>query len=418
MKAQRCFLLALCLSLLPRPVAADDYPQWRGPDRNGVSKETGLLKEWPKEGPKLLWESKEVGGGYSTPAVVGDRVYLMGDKDNEEFVLALSAEDGKKIWSTPVGKVGKNGPGPQYPGTRSTPTVDGDFLFALGSDGDLVCLEKAKGKLVWKKNYKTDFNGVPGAWAYSESPLVDGDVLVCTPGGTKAALVALNKKTGDVIWQTANPVGDEAAYASPTVAEVGKVKQYVQFLQKALVGVDAKTGKLLWRFDKTWGKTPANIPTPVFHDGLVYSATTYGGGGLAKLTADGDKISATEVYLSKDLPNALGGVVLVGDYLYGTSSKGLKCVEFATGTIKWENASVGIGAVCYADGRLYVRAEKGDVALVEATPDGYKEHGRFKQPDRSNKPAWPYPVVANGRFYLRDRDVLLCYDVKGTKAGK
>jgi outer membrane protein assembly factor BamB len=414
MNPRRWLLACACLALA---ALAADWPQWRGPDRTGISKETGLLPEWAKGGPKLLWESRDVEGGYSTPSVVGDRLYLIGDKGGEESVLALNVADGKKVWSTPVGKVGPNKQMP-YPGARSTPTIDGDLIFALGSDGDLVCLEKANGSLRWKKNLKKDFDGAPGNWAYSESPLIDGDVLVCTPGGKTATMLALNKKTGAVIWKSAIPGGDEAAYASPIGVETGGIKQYVNFLQKGLVGVEAKTGKFLWRFDKTVGGSPANIPTPVYKDGLVYSATGFGGGGAARLKAENGTVTATEAYVARDLPNAIGGVVLVGDHLYGTNARELLCVEFATGKVKWRDKSIGTASLCYADGRLYLHGENGDVALVEATPDGYREKGRFTPPQqpkhtRAMEKAWAYPVVANGRLYFRDLGILWCYEVKG-----
>jgi outer membrane protein assembly factor BamB len=413
MQTPRLTLLAAGLALA---AVAADWPQWRGPDRTGVSRETGLLKEWPKTGPKLLWKAADVGDGYSTPAVVGGRVYLLSNRGDDESALALNAEDGKTVWSTRVGKVGENR-GPQYPGARSTPTVDGDVLYALGSDGDLVCLETAGGKVRWRKNLQSDFGGVPGNWAYSESPLVDGKVLVCTPGGAKATLVALDKTNGNVIWQCPAPGGDPAAYASAIVAEVGPVKQYVQFLAKGVVGVDARTGKFLWRYDKTIDPA-ANIPTPVFRDGFVFSSTGRNQGSLARLTADKDGVTVTPVYFSKAMNNGLGGVVLVGDYLYGTNTQQLLCLDFKTGDVKWRDRSVGPGSVCYADGHLYVRGQGGEAALVEATPTGYKEKGRFAQPERSSKPAWPYPVVANGRLYLRDQGVLFCYDVKDPGAGR
>jgi outer membrane protein assembly factor BamB len=393
-----------------------DWPQWRGPDRTGVSAETGLLKEWPKEGPKLLWKATDLGGGYSTPSVSNGRIYLMGNRSNEEYLLALDARDGKQVWSIKVGAVGPNRISP-WPGTRSTPTVDGELVYALGSDGDLVCAETADGKVRWRKHLKKDFNGVTGAWAYAESPLLDGDALICTPGGARAALVALNKKSGDVLWKAEVPGGGEAGYASAVVAEVGGVKQYLQFLGGGVVGVDAKTGKSLW-FHKLVGNM--NIMTPVFHDSCVFVAS--GGNGpqrdaLLQLSADGPNVTATPVYVGKELSNHHGGVVQIGDYLYGTNSAGqLVCLEFKTGKVKWQNRSVGKGSVTAADGHLYVRSESGPIALVEATPEGYREKGRFTPPDRQQsreqRYAWPHPVLAGGRLYLRDGNILLCYDVK------
>jgi outer membrane protein assembly factor BamB len=415
-------VLAACLLTVRAP--ADDWPQWRGPERTGVSKEKGLLKEWPKDGPKLLWENKDLGRGYSTPAVVGDRIYLMTNTKDEESAVALNVKDGKPVWSTPVGKVGKN-EGFPYPGTRSTPTVDGNRLYVLGSDGDLACLERDKGKVVWAKSLKKDFGGRPGDWAYSESVLIDGDALVCTPGGKEATMAALNKKDGSVIWKCSvpkdNAKDNAAAYASPIIARVGKVKQYVQFIGSGMIGVDAKTGKLLWQYDKTRDPN-ANIPTPVFHDDCVFTSTSRNGSGLNRLKADGDTVTSEQVYYNKTALNSIGGVVLVGDYLYGTNARGeLVCMEFKTGEVKWHDASVGTASLCYADGMLYVRGQGGTgfgpetakpkVALVEATPDGYKEKGRFEQPDHDDRPAWPHPVVADGRLYLRDQGVLLCYDV-------
>jgi outer membrane protein assembly factor BamB len=413
------WLAVFAVPLAALAATAADWPQWRGPARDAVSAETGLLKEWPKDGPKLLWKAADVGNGYSTPSVAKGRVYLLGDKGDDEFALALDAKDGKELWKVPLGKVGKNF-GPQYPGVRSTPTVDGDVLYCLGSDGDLVCLETDQGKERWRKSLKKDFDGKPGQWAYAESPLVDGDMLVCTPGG-KTTLVALNKKTGDVVWKAEVPGGDAASFSSAVVAEAGGVKQYVQFVAKGLVGIDAKTGKFLWRYDKTIDPQ-ANIPTPVVHDAYVFSTTGRNGCGLVKLKADKDAVTAEEVYYNKDLPNHIGGVVRVGDYVYGTNNAGnnakLVCMEFATGKVKWQDNAVGKGAVCYADGMLYVRGEKGEVALAVATPDGYMEKGRFTQPEKTNRPAWPHPVVANGCLLLRDQGHLWCYDVKDPKGGK
>lgn len=420
MKRQWLVLLGVGLGMLAVRADGADWPQWRGPQRTGVSEETGLLDAWPEGGPKLLWQRKDLGTGYSTPAVVGDRLYMLTNEGLEhEFVRALEAKTGKPIWSKRIGKVGNPKQHPLYPGARSTPTVDGALLYALGSDGDLVCLNVATGKKRWGRNLRTDFAGKPGAWAYAESPLIDGDVLVCTPGRSEAALVALNKKTGDAIWKSPVPDAGEAAYASVIIVEVGGVKQYVQFLQKGLVGVNAKTGEFLWRYDKTVQGSPANIPTPVAHDGYVYSATGGGGGGLVKLTASRGGVEAEQVYASKKLPTSIGGAVRIGDYLYGTTKLTLLCVEFATGEIQWQDRCIEAGAVCYADGLLYIHGENGKMALVEATPDAYREKGRFTPPDLPDRrgKAWAYPVVANGRLYVHDYGTLWCYDIRAAAAG-
>jgi outer membrane protein assembly factor BamB len=402
----------VCLGWL---LIAADWPQWRGPNRDGISQETGLLAQWPEGGPKLLWQVKDLGAGYSTPAVVGERLYVISNKGQEnEVAQALATSDGKEIWSTRLGNVGPNR-GPQYPAARSTPTVEKDRLYALGSDGDLACLETASGKVVWKKNLRSDFGGKTGNWAYAESPLVDGEKLICTPGGAEATVVALDKKSGETIWKCAIPEADEAAYASPIVVAAGGVRQYVTFLQKGIIGIEAKSGKLLWRYNKTAKGSPANIPTPVSRNEFVYSATGKGGAALVEIKAMGAAMEAAEVYFTPKLPSAIGGAIEHGGYLYGTNGQGLICADFKTGDIKWQDRGIGAAALLYADGRLYLHGENGQVALVEATPEAYRESGRFTPPDQPKDrvgKAWAYPVVANGRLYIRDADCLWCYDVK------
>ncbi len=401
-------------------VKADDYPQWRGPSRTGISKESGLLKEWPKEGPKLLWQLKDVGYGFGAPSVVGSRIYLLSNNGpDEEFVQARDAKDGSIVWTRRIGNVGFPKQVPNYPGARSTPTVAGKLLFVLGSDGDLACLETATGKVRWQKNLRTEFGGMPGVWAYSESPLVDGDAVICTPGGTQATMLALNKDTGQEIWRSAVPSGDFAGYASAVVFETGGVRQYVQFVQKGLIGLDAKTGKLLWRYDKSAERSLANIPTPVTYREMIYSASGAVGGGVTRIKTAGEAFEAEQVYLSRKLPNAIGGSVLLGEYLYGTTGTGLQCVEFATGNVKWEDRAIGAASLLSANGQLYLHGENGDVALVEATPEVYREKGRFTPPDppeRRQARSWAYPVVSNGRLYIRDLGTLWCYDVRGGRA--
>lgn len=407
----------LLVSMAALGAFANDWPQWRGPERDGISTETGLLQAWPAGGPPLVWQIGDAGSGYATPAVVGDRLYLLGNEGLEnEYVQALAVGDGKPVWKTRLGKVGNPEQQPKFPAARSTPTVDGELLYALGSDGDLACVETATGKIRWQKSLRTDFGGKPGIWAYSESPLVDGDTLVCTPGGAQATMVALNKRTGETLWKLAVPGGEDASYSSAVVVEVDGIRQYVQMLHKGMVGVEAGTGRLLWRHDQTSSRYNANIPTPLVRGNQIYSAGAGTGGGLVELKAAGDGIEVETVYFSPKLPTAIGGSVRVGEFLYGTTGPTMVCVEFATGTVKWEERAVGAAALCLADGRLYLNAESGEVALVEPTSEGYRERGRFTPPGRPvrSQPmekGWAYPVVANGKLFLRDHGQLWCYDV-------
>jgi len=362
--------------------STSDWPQWRGPERNGISKETGLLKQWPAGGPKLLWQVNDIGDGFSTPSVVGTRIYLMSNRGMEnEFVQALSTQDGKPIWTTRVGNVGNPDQDPPFAKARSTPTVVGDFIYALGSDGDLVCLEAKSGKIRWQKSLRKEFGGQPHEWAYAESPLVDGDVVVVTPGGAQATMVALNKKTGTVIWKSAVPDGDPAGYASAIVVQGGGRKQYVQFLSRGLVGVDAKTGEFLWRY-KEVVKGPAQAFTPVARDGYVYGGALSVGGGLVRLKPDGNGVAAEQVYFARGLPNGFGGAVLVGDYLYGTdiATGSLLAVEFTTGKVMWKAESLGRASVAFTEWLLYIRGWEGYAGLVEAPPEQYREKGRFTSP--------------------------------------
>src|SRR5215470_3429302 len=414
-------VLVLLVAMLPASSAAD-WPQFRGPQRTGISQETGLLQEWPRQGPKLLWQLSDIGRGYGAPAVVGGRIFLVSSRGlDNEYIQALSVEDGKPLWTTRLGKVGNPDMQPSYPMARSTPTVEGDRLYVESSDGDLACLQAASGKALWRKSLRRDFGGQPGTWAYAESPLIDGDVLVATPGGAQATLIALNKRTGDTIWKSAVPGGEPAGYASASVIDAAGRKQYVQFLDKSVVGIDARTGRFLWRYGQTGGG-PANIAMPISRGDYVYSTNSRRfGAALVRLAPSGDGVSAEQVYFERDLPNTLGGQVLLGETVYGTNQEGPVAADFATGKIRWGAEGVGPGSVFYAENRLYFHGENGDVALAEATPDAYREKGRFTPPGQpkrtdSKERAWTYPVVAAGRLYIRDLGVLWCYNV-GAAAG-
>jgi outer membrane protein assembly factor BamB len=337
----------------------------------------------------------------------------MGDRNGDEVVIAIDADSGKKeLWATKVSKADGDGP-------RCTPTVDDGHIFALGRLGDLVCIDADSGSVVWRKNLEKDFAGrMMSGWHYSESPLVDGEKLICTPGGQQATMVALNKKTGEPIWKAHVPGGDGAAYSSAIAAQVDGEKEFIQFLGKGVVGVAADDGKFLWRYDKP-ANGVANCSTPIFHDHYVLASSAYRqGSGLVELHHQGAEIKTSEVFFNKEVKNHHGGLVFVDGYVYGAHggnedrSPALVCLEFQTGKVMWQSTKAGKGSIAYADDRLYYRNENGPMLLVEANPNKYVERSRFDQPNRSGSRAWAHPVIANGKLYLRDQDVLLCYDVK------
>ena len=390
---------------------AENWPAWRGADRTDVSTETGLLSEWPEQGPKLDWLSKKCGVGYAGFAVVDDSVYTMGAYKNDERLVCLDAATGDIRWRTVMTEaVLENGWGD---GPRGTPTVDGDFVYAMAGNGTVVCANAASGDLIWKSSMQ-DLGGKVPNWGYSESVLVDGDQLICTPGGADGALVALDKITGKKIWQS-NDFTDQADYSSVIVAEHDGVRQYIQLTQKTLVGIAADDGRLLWSYP--WPGRIAVVPTPIFRDGKVYIACGYGVGcALVKLT-DGE---AEEVYENKVMKNHHGGVILVGDHLYGYSDGlGWVCQNFETGEQVWaEKKAFGKGAIACADGMFYcVEEGSGEVVLIEASPQGWNEKGRFKLDPQSEYRSprgkiWTHPTIANGKLYLRDQEIVYCFDIK------
>jgi len=544
---------------------AEDWPQWQGPDRTAHSKETGLLKDWPKDGPPLAWKISGLGGGDSTPSIAAGRIYGMSHRGSDEFVWALSEKDGKEIWAVRIAPAHSTSWPQSKEGPSTTPTVDGDRLYVMGLAGNVVCLQAADGKVVWQRNLKTDFKGRSPMWDFRESPLVDGDKVICTPGGEEITMVALNKLTGETIWKSLVPdraaggptqnrgfgggnrpnamqtdpvlstldkdqskelsadeidaapmallkldknqdgklsedevspqrgdsggqgdrprsrrgpgimrmmkalsaldadqsgtieeaeiknavvtlrkldengdgklTDDEAgmksmsppktgaAYSSAIAIDFGGQRQYVQLLAMTVAGVSAADGKLLWRYDKPANSMRINISTPVYHDGHVFAATAYGaGGGLARLTkTPTGEFAAEEVWFSKSMENHHGGVILHDGALFGANGGNgggyMACLDFKTGEVLWnerdsDKRRVTKGSVAFADGRIYYRTEEGPIVLIEPSRKEYLERGRFNQPERTDKPAWAHPVIANGKLYIRDQDTLFCYDVK------
>lgn len=393
--------------------ATSDWPQFRGPQRDGKSTETGLLKSWPDGGPKLAWTARELGGGYASVSIAGDLIVTAGDRADANYIIALRRSDGQPLWSSKLGQAGAPGWG-GFAGPRCTPTLAGDFVFAIGQFGELACFEAKSGKELWRKHLVTDFGGSRPEWGFSESPLVDGENVICTPGGAQGAIVALNQRTGAVVWRC-QEFKDAAAYSSLVPVVLGGVRQYVQLTHANVAGVSAKDGKLLWQAPRR--EKTAVITTPVVQGDLVYVTSFYGAGcNLFKVTKSSDSFTAEQVYANKEMSNHHGGVIAVGDYVYGYSDgKGWVCQELATGKAVWqEKEKLGKGAIAFADGCFYLRQENksGPVALIEASSTGYHELGRFDPPDRSVKNSWAHPVIAGGRLYLRDQDVLLCYLLK------
>jgi outer membrane protein assembly factor BamB len=396
-----------------------EWPSWRGPNRDGISTEKGLLQEWPEDGPTLAWQASGLGKGMSSVAISGGRIFTMGNLRGGTSLIAMNLEDGAILWASPVGGGKPN----------CTPTVDGDLVYALGRSGDLVCVEAATGKEVWRTVYRKDFGGkMMSGWGFSESPLIDGDRLICTPGANDAMIAALDKKTGKVIWKAEQPkdVGnrgnDGAAYSSIVVSNGAGVKQYLQLTGRGIISVDAKTGRTLWTYNKIANGT-ANIPTPIVKGDYVFCSSGYGSGGAAllKLVAGGlGKVDVEEVYYrsSRELQNHHGGMILIGDYVYMGHGHGQgfpTCVELKTGEIAWgtkiRGAGGGSAAIVYADGHLYFRYQDGIMALIEATPEEYRLKSSFKLASVKGQ-SWPHPVIAGGRLYLRDQDVLMCYDIR------
>lgn len=554
------YRLAPCLAFLAichaSSAAEFDWPQWQGPNRNATSAETGLLKQWPDSGPSLVWRNDSIGGGYSAPAVFEGYLFGMSNRGDKEVVWAISEKDGTEIWAIELGPACTEGGSQANEGPDCTPTVDGDRMYVLGAGGTLACLQVADGDVVWQRHLVKDFGGVLPRWRYSESPLIDADNLICTPGASEATLVALNKMTGELVWKSkveeskggessgsprrrgpsmierdlvlkaldadgdgkisaaeivaattalgtldkdtdgtlseaevtapssgrggrggrgsrrfsamgfmpvnkaldanqdkvidagelANAVAvlgefdknsdgeltdgevspqfgrggpsSGAAYSSPIAIEFEGQRQYVQLTATTLVGVDVADGKTLWRYDRPANGMRINCSTPIYHDGMVFAASAYGnGGGAVRLKKGSEgKIQAEEVYFTANMQNHHGGMIVIDDCLYGANGGNgggfLSCLDFESGEVLWRDRNARKGALTYADDRLYLYTEEGTLMLIEPNDRKLVERGRFEQPDRSDSPAWTHPVIANGKLYVRDQGLLLCYDLK------
>lgn len=408
---------------------AEDWLQWRGADRANRSTETGLFRGWTSDGPSLKWIADGMGSGYASVSVVGDKIYTTGNFEDSQSAIAIDAKTGQVLWSSPITSAPpKHG----YDGSRTTPTIDGNRIYMVSSDGKVVCLDRHDGREIWSRNFKDWKGKMMSGWGFSESPLVDGDRVICTPGGSDGMVVALNKNTGEEIWAAklpdfqsqeglnGKPLKDGAGYASVVISNGGGVKQYVQLVGRGLIGVRASDGELLWVYDRVANGT-ANIPTALVDGDYVFTSTAYNtGSALLKLSAKGGGVAADEVYWldAKQLQNKHGGMTLVDGYIYcgHGNGNGLPiCVNMRNGEVAWgpERATgKGETSLIYADNHLVMRRDDGTVILVAATPEKFESIATFK-PEYQKGKSWAHPVIANGKLYLREQDKLMCYSLKG-----
>jgi outer membrane protein assembly factor BamB len=405
-------LLVIGLCLLVSPTAnGQQWPQWLGPQRNGTSDERGLLKSWPSEGPPLRWIARDCGAGYGGPAVVDGRLLIMGTRGEDAYLFCLDPRNGSELWAARIVAKYDNDWGD---GPRSTPTVDGDRVYGLTGGGTLICCRLDNGQELWRTTMQ-DLGGKTPTWGYSESVLVDGDLVLCTPGGSAGAVAALDKLTGKLVWQSSE-LSDGAHYSSIIKFTPHGNPQYVQLLEKRLVGLAAEDGRKLW--EVPWNGRVAVIPTPLAHENLVYATAGYGAGCvLVEIDSHND---ASEVYRNNLMKNHHGGVVRLGDHVYGHSDGvGWLCQDFRTGEQVWrERSDFGKGAIGYADGMLYcLEEDTGTVVLIEASAEGWNETGRFTLEPQSDQRSqrgkiWVHPVIVGGTLYLRDQELLYAFDVR------
>ncbi len=413
-----CCLSALaCRISLAQPNEPGRWTQWRGPDRAAKSTETGLNFDWNQRPPKLLWMASGMGRGYASVSIADGVVYTTGNLDQAQAVIATSTEDGKVLWSRAITS---QPPQHGYAGSRSTPTIDGPRLFVVSSDGKLVCLSRADGAVLWEKEFEQYGGRMMSGWGFSESPLVDGDAVIATPGGPGAVIAAWNTADGSELWRAKAPGDPSAAYASMVKSQAAGVPQYVQLVGSGLVSVRTADGEFLWRYDRIANRT-ANIPTPLVSNDYVFTSTGYGAGSaLLQLQGADEGVQAEEVYFldGNQFQNHHGGLILHDGHVYGghKHNQGFPiCVNLLSGDVVWGGDRRGPGngsaAVLLVGDVLVFRYQSGDVAAIRATPEKYDLLGKF-MPAHQEDNSWAHPVVLDGRLYLREQDKLMCYDLR------
>jgi len=392
---------------------AEDWPQFRGPERNGVSKETGLLKTWPKDGPALIWSYEGLGEGYSSPSIVNNNIFVTGVLDGQEILFAFDLQGNLK-WKMQYGPAWTG----TFPSARTTPTVDGENIYVCSGMGKVVCFNVASGKIKWSLQAVEEFNGEYPKWGMAESPLVIDDKVICTPSGKDASLVALHKETGKIIWRSEG-LSELASYCSPILVQKGNKKIIATMLENSFVGLDANTGKIMWQ-DKfsSYQNDPKDINpvSPIQYDNYIFTTSGYNdGSALYQLLNDGSKIQKAWVDITLD--THIGGIVLVNGYIYASNWENNRngnwvCLDWKTGQVMYEKKWITKGSIISAEGMLYCYEEKeGNLALVVATPKEFKIVSSFKVPMGSGQ-HWAHPAISDGRLHIRHGDALMVYNIK------
>jgi len=410
-----CLMLALIICRSADCETAD-WSQWHGPRRDNICNEKGLLKSWPEAGPKLLWTAKGCGMGYSTVSISGGMIFTSGIINKQTVVFALDMK-GKHVWKALNGGAWEADARQKwaigYAGARGTPTVDGGLAYQLSDLGRLGVFDAKTGREVWSVEFTKRFGARPPNWGYAESVLIDGDNVICYPGGPRGYMAALHKKTGALVWANTD-IGEPASYCSAILATINQSRQLITVTRKSVIGVDAESGKLLWRYPFT-NMRGINVANPIYKDGFVFASSGYGNGSvLLKINKNKSGFTAEKVWFSESPDNHHGGVVLVDGYLYGSGSKkrGWTCLDFKTGWENYRAESSGKGSVLYADGMLYCFDEGGGMQLVEASLERWKVVSEFDVPQGGKGKFWAHPVIHNGRLYLRHAAHIYVYDVK------
>lgn len=386
-------------------IIAQTPTKWRGENNNGIYNETGLLKEWPASGPEMLWHFDGLGEGHSSPTFANGVIYVSTMIDSTGYIYVLS-QDGELKWKAPYGKEFYK----SYPGARTSPVIVGDLLYIYSGIGVLTCMSANDGKIKWTKDSFNDFDGKNIAWGVTETVAIKGDLVYITPGGTKNNVVALNRFNGDVVWSSTGK-GELSAYCSPLLVELQARTLLVTMTADHILGLDAKSGDMLWAYPQT-NRWQVHANTPVFYEGGLFCFSGYGQGGVRLDLAD-DGTSVEKVWFKKELDSRMGGMVVVDGYLYGSGDKARqwRCVDWNTGEEKYVSNEIGKGVTIYADGMLYCYSDRGELALVEATPNAFNVISKMKI-EMGTAQHWAHPVINNGRLFVRHGDVLMAFKIK------